>query len=298
MLSKGIRVFILFIVFTLLVGCDYDEKSFQALNEYDIPIEVTRDFTLPRGIYGEFIWTSSNEDVIAITSRDAKVVQTEKDIIVTITARINKKTQDFDILVLKAGSDLTLKEKYEDFINNLETLDFLEYLKEPIQLPEVIDGYEVSFSENSTDLSILTKKDGSKWLVPALIKNDKTDKVELKVENYEHKFHFSKSFSFRILVNEDNEHTKIFESLEFRFSEGNNKDFVTTDFYLPINHSEDVKISYTLNNDSKLQIIENLDKVVIPKIEKSTFDVINVSIEIDEIEYKFYYIVTLDIEEE
>ena len=112
------KVSIITIIITLiltLVGCDFDEKSFQSLNRDEIPTEVTRDFVLPRGIYGKFIWESDN-DALIIEGNNVTVNQKEEDTTVIITATVNQKSENFTIVVLKIDSDRSWREKGEDAI--------------------------------------------------------------------------------------------------------------------------------------------------------------------------------------
>lgn len=112
------KVSIIIIIITLiltLVGCDFDEKSFQSLNRDEIPTEVTRDFVLPRGIYGRFIWESDN-DALIIDGNNVTVNQKEEDITVVITATVNKKSESFTIIVLNKNSERSWREKGEDAI--------------------------------------------------------------------------------------------------------------------------------------------------------------------------------------
>lgn len=111
---KRFIVILLLALFSLcLVSCDYPEKSFQALQIDRIPTEVTRDFTLERGVYAPFIWTSDN-DALVIEEQSVTVNQKEVDVLVNITATINKRSETFVIKVLKIGSDLSSREKAED----------------------------------------------------------------------------------------------------------------------------------------------------------------------------------------
>lgn len=102
----------LFCVF-ILSSCDYPEKSFQALQRENIPKEVTRNFQLERGVYAPFVWTSDS-DAIVISGNEAIVNQKDEDVMVTLTATVNKKSETFEIKVLKIGSPLSSREKSED----------------------------------------------------------------------------------------------------------------------------------------------------------------------------------------
>ena len=111
---KKIFLIVFFTLFSLLLfSCDYPEKSFQVLDRDSIPKEVTRDFVLEKGVYAPFVWTSDN-DALEINGHYVTVIQKEEDVLVNVTATINKKSETFVIKVLKIGSDLTSREKAED----------------------------------------------------------------------------------------------------------------------------------------------------------------------------------------
>lgn len=114
-MKRLLKVMIILITTFILVGCDFDEKSFQSLNRDEIPTEVTRDFVLPRGIYGRFIWESDN-DALIIDGNNVTVNQKEEDITVVITATVNKKSESFTIIVLNKNSERSWREKGEDAI--------------------------------------------------------------------------------------------------------------------------------------------------------------------------------------
>lgn len=136
---------LLIIVITiLLTGCDYSEKSLQALSERDIPKEVTMDFEVPRGIYGAIIYESSNDDVLKVSSYNIEVFQQEDDVEVTLTARVNSRLLNFRIKVLKIGSNPTPLEKVRIAFSKLE---FNEVVEEDFYLPAMIDGIEFFYTK-------------------------------------------------------------------------------------------------------------------------------------------------------
>jgi len=120
-MKKIVVSILIFILSFVLAGCDYDEKSFQALNRDEIPTEVTRDFQLPKGIYGKFIW-ESDSDALIIAGNKVTVNQKDEDTLVTLTATINKKSENFQVKVLKTGSDRAWREKAEDAHVSLQSL--------------------------------------------------------------------------------------------------------------------------------------------------------------------------------
>src|SRR5690554_8216109 len=103
-MKKIVVSILIFILSFVLAGCDYDEKSFQALNRDEIPTEVTRDFQLPKGIYGEFIW-EGDRDALVIAGNKVTVNQKDEDIFVTLHATIKKNIDNFKVIVLKTGKD-------------------------------------------------------------------------------------------------------------------------------------------------------------------------------------------------
>lgn len=142
-MKKIIFLFFMASLSILLIGCDYPEKSFNALRNDDIPIEVTEDFILPRGVYAPFIWTSDSE-YIKIEENLAKVTQTDEDITVKITATINKTKRSFDVIVLKKGS-ITVYEKMnlaKDYLE--ETYDTIN--SDKLLMPKELEGIYLRYS--------------------------------------------------------------------------------------------------------------------------------------------------------
>ena len=80
-----------------------------------IPKEVTRDLQLERGVYAPFVW-NSDSDAIIISGTDAIVNQKDEDVMVNLTATVNKRSEIFEIKVLKIGSPLSSREKSEDIV--------------------------------------------------------------------------------------------------------------------------------------------------------------------------------------
>jgi len=139
-------IFVVMIVFLglMLSSCDYPEKSFQAMQRDIIPKEVTRDFQLERGVYAPFIWTSDN-DALVINGNDVTVNQKEDDVVVNITATVNKRSETFEIIVLKIGSPLSSREKAEDITVYLnETYNEIDGCL--LELPNQIDGIFIKYS--------------------------------------------------------------------------------------------------------------------------------------------------------
>ena len=139
-------IFVVMIVFLglMLSSCDYPEKSFQAMQRDLIPKEVTRDFQLERGVYAPFIWTSDN-DALVINGNDVTVNQKEDDVVVNITATVNKRSETFEIIVLKIGSPLSSREKAEDITVYLnETYNEID--GGLLELPNQIDGIFIKYS--------------------------------------------------------------------------------------------------------------------------------------------------------
>jgi hypothetical protein len=139
----------IFAVMILLLGltlssCDYPEKSFQAMQRDLIPKEVTRDFQLERGVYAPFIWTSDN-DALVINGNDVTVNQKEDDVVVNITATVNKRSETFEIIVLKIGSPLSSREKAEDITVYLNET-YTEIDGGLLELPNQIDGIFIYYS--------------------------------------------------------------------------------------------------------------------------------------------------------
>ncbi|MBM7454161.1 hypothetical protein JN09_001515 [Acholeplasma morum] len=143
MMKKTLIVTVLLFCVLILTSCDYPEKSFQALDRESIPKEVTRDFQLERGVYSPFVWTSDS-DAIVISGNDAIVNQKEENIVVTITATINKKSESFVIIVLKIGSPLSKREKAMDIAVYLNET-YKEIDGDLLELPNEMNGIYIKY---------------------------------------------------------------------------------------------------------------------------------------------------------
>lgn len=150
---------LLFCVF-ILSSCDYPEKSFQALQRENIPKEVTRNFQLERGVYAPFVWTSDN-DAIIISGNDAIVNQKDEDVMVNLTATVNKRSETFEIKVLKIGSPLSSREKSEDIAVYLNET-YTEIDGGLLELPNEMNGIYIKYQLNLAQSSYGYKIDNQK----------------------------------------------------------------------------------------------------------------------------------------
>lgn len=149
----------LFCIF-ILSSCDYPEKSFQALQRDNIPKEVTRDFQLERGVYAPFVWTSDS-DAIVISGNDAIVNQKDVDVMVNLTATVNKRSETFEIKVLKIGSPLSSREKSEDIAVYLNET-YTEIDGGLLELPNEMNGIYIKYQLNLAQSSYGYKIDNQK----------------------------------------------------------------------------------------------------------------------------------------
>lgn len=150
---------LVFCVF-ILSSCDYPEKSFQALQRENIPKEVTRNFQLERGVYAPFVWTSDS-DAIVISGNEAIVNQKDEDVMVTLTATVNKKSETFEIKVLKIGSPLSSREKSEDvavYLNETYTEIDGGLLELPNEMNGVYIKYQLNLAQSSYGYKIENQK--------------------------------------------------------------------------------------------------------------------------------------------
>jgi len=150
---------LLFCVF-ILSSCDYPEKSFQALQRENIPKEVTRSFQLEKGVYAPFVWTSDN-DAIVISGNEAIVNQKDEDVMVILTATVNKKSETFEIKVLKIGSPLSSREKSEDIAVYLnETYSEIDggFLELPNEMNGIYIKYQLNLAQSSYGYKIENQK--------------------------------------------------------------------------------------------------------------------------------------------
>lgn len=150
---------LLFCVF-ILSSCDYPEKSFQALQRENIPKEVTRNFQLERGVYAPFVWTSDN-DAIIISGNVAIVNQKDEDVMVNLTATVNKRSETFEIKVLKIGSPLSSREKSEDIAVYLNET-YTEIDGGLLELPNEMNGIYIKYQLNLAQSSYGYKIDNQK----------------------------------------------------------------------------------------------------------------------------------------
>lgn len=191
MIMKKILLVTIMVFFVfVLSSCDYPEKSFQALQRDNIPKEVTRDFQLERGVYAPFVWTSDSEAII-ISGNDAIVNQKDEDVMVTLTATVNKKSETFEIKVLKIGSPLSSREKAEDIAVYLnETYTKID--GGLLELPNEINGIYVNYNLNLFQSSYGYKIDNDKTYLsssfraggaPISILMSFYDDAEMKSEN-------------------------------------------------------------------------------------------------------------------
>lgn len=159
-MKKTIFVVMIVILGLMLSSCDYPEKSFQAMQKDLIPKEVTRDFQLERGVYAPFIWSSDN-DALVINGNDVIVNQKEDDVVVNITATVNKRSETFEIIVLKIGSPLSSREKAEDITVYLNET-YTEIDGGLLELPNQIDGIFIKYSLDLIQSSYGYKIEGDK----------------------------------------------------------------------------------------------------------------------------------------
>lgn len=159
-MKKILFVTVLVFCVFILSSCDYPEKSFQALQRENIPKEVTRSFQLEKGVYAPFVWTSDS-DAIVISGNEAIVNQKDEDVMVILTATVNKKSETFEIKVLKIGSPLTSREKSEDIAVYLnETYNEID--GGLLELPNEMNGIYIKYQLNLAQSSYGYKIDDQK----------------------------------------------------------------------------------------------------------------------------------------
>lgn len=159
-MKKILFVTVLIFCVFILSSCDYPEKSFQALQRENIPKEVTRNFQLERGVYAPFVWTS-NSDAIVISGNEAIVNQKDEDVMVILTATVNKKSETFEIKVLKIGSPLSSREKSEDiavYLNETYTEIDGGLLELPNEMNGIYIKYHLDLLQSSLGYKIDTQK--------------------------------------------------------------------------------------------------------------------------------------------
>ncbi|HEY8406312.1 MAG TPA: hypothetical protein VIK67_05500, partial [Acholeplasma sp.] len=124
------------------------------------PKEVTRSFQLEKGVYAPFVWTSDS-DAIVISGNEAIVNQKDEDVMVILTATVNKKSETFEIKVLKIGSPLTSREKSEDIAIYLnETYNEID--GGLLELPNEMNGIYIKYQLNLAQSSYGYKIDDQK----------------------------------------------------------------------------------------------------------------------------------------
>jgi hypothetical protein len=159
-MKKILFVTVLVFCVFILSSCDYPEKSFQALQRENIPKEVTRSFQLEKGVYAPFVWTSDS-DAIVISGNEAIVNQKDEDVMVILTATVNKKSETFEIKVLKIGSPLTSREKSEDIAVYLnETYNEIDggLLELPNEMNGIYIKYQLDLAQSSYGYKIDDQK--------------------------------------------------------------------------------------------------------------------------------------------
>lgn len=279
----------------ILISCDYDEKSINGLSQFQIPKEVTTDFELPRGNYGAITYTSNNKDVLYFEDlRFGKVIQQDEDVLVTIEARVNTRFKNFDILVLKKGSNKTIKEQG---LYHLENFDLPYRISNQFKLPKQIG--EVTFEytiSNNKGLVQLDLEDDYYTFVPMVI--TKFELVEFisyayYIHDNEYKEYLGhKSFEISVnLTDYEDKHLNVLKSFDDILSP-NKADYpIKSNLDLPLTSLlyEDVTISWNLI-DSDLAIISD-DGSMLIIIRQGSYDRIYlvVTISIDGIDNMFCY---------
>lgn len=148
-MKKLIGFIMLVVMTTIMVACDDDEKSFDALDLHNIPNKVTENFYLERGNYGKFEWSSNKLEVISVVNNEAIVTQQETDVLVTLTAKINNTKRDFDVLVLKIGSEKSSYERTKTIIEIFKDVIIID--KKGKLLPNVISDVYIKYSVYQTE---------------------------------------------------------------------------------------------------------------------------------------------------
>jgi hypothetical protein len=306
-MKKYSFLIIFFLISFFLVSCDYPEKSFQALNRQEIPNEVTMDFELPIGIYAPFVWSSSHEDVLKINNQNqVTVTQQIEDVLVTITARINKRNEDFLITVLKIGSELTMLEKARIVLNDL---DLSKEVLLPFELPTIIDGIHLRYLANeyfSNYYDIQVKKDDSTWFLPFILETEKKSYITVEAYVYHegtnnYNVLTKKTYEIKHIINPNVIHpfVEVYNALEVEFAEGDHQEHVTKNFVLPLtsNINENAIITWE-TTDLNLLILSDQKTVQIMQFEGIRGSELKVSITIDELTYTFSYPILLGIFEQ
>lgn len=270
-MKKILTLLLVFIATLTLVSCDYPEKSFNALDQDSFPSEVTKDFELPIGIYGKFIYTSSNEDVIKIENEHfAKVTQTNEDVLVTIEARINKKFVNYEIKVLKIGS---MKTPIEQKDVAYKKLDLPTQINEPFELVKQVDNIMFEYKVlNGNYITRFNKKDGSNWVVPYLINFHQEQEIEVKsyiLNENESKVLLSIDHHIFTIIpaNPNNIYYKISQSFEGPLSPNRFGSYIEGYIDLPIETdlAENIELHWYSLDTAKIRIDNTVNRAYVVK---------------------------------
>jgi hypothetical protein len=280
-----------FFVF-VLSSCDYPEKSFQALQRDNIPKEVTRSFQLEKGVYAPFVWTSDS-DAIVISGNEAIVNQKDEDVMVILTATVNKKSETFEIKVLKIGSPLSSREKSEDIAVYLnETYNEIDggllelpnemngiYIKYQLNLAQSSYGYKID--NQKTYLSSSFRASGEVISIPMSFYDD----AEIKSENQVYRANLdliaqplSENDPFLLAVQEININDYQFTSnLRYQFGISNLKVGDKIEF----GTSESFEANLSINNSEYFRKIETNKYEIIKNFRERTSELGRLTITID-----------------
>jgi hypothetical protein len=283
-----IMVFFVFV----LSSCDYPEKSFQALQRDNIPKEVTRSFQLEKGVYAPFVWTSDS-DAIVISGNEAIVNQKDEDVMVILTATVNKKSETFEIKVLKIGSPLSSREKSEDIAVYLnETYNEIDggllelpnemngiYIKYQLNLAQSSYGYKID--NQKTYLSSSFRASGEVISIPMSFYDD----AEIKSENQVYRANLdliaqplSENDPFLLAVQEININDYQFTSnLRYQFGISNLKVGDKIEF----GTSESFEANLSINNSEYFRKIETNKYEIIKNFRERTSELGRLTITID-----------------
>lgn len=264
---------ILFLVF--ISGCDYPEKSINALSDRDIPKAATQDFVLPRGVYAPIAYTSSNPEILEVyDGHYVRLHPQVEDVAVTLEARVNKRYKAFEIIVLKAGSPLTPRER---IIKLWDTFDFPTQINDKYVLPTEVDGlklnYDYLYAFTKEDYQIKSINE-ELVLIPNLTKNRETS-IRIRVDlsaftDFERSdvYMMSKSYGFKINnVNPNTVNYQINQEIKFQFAEGDSFNSVTKPFKLPqYTGGYDCNLNWSLDTyhfgylkDGEFKIVDDLE---------------------------------------
>ncbi|GEM_PF-2828992 len=301
---KRFLLLVSFLMIGLLIACDYDEKSFQVLGNGrpEIPFEATMDFTLPKGVYGHFTWTSSSEDVITISEGNHAIVkQQDEDVEVVLTATIGQTSRDFSVRVLNKESQPTL---YEQARMALDVMTFPESVITPealkISTGDLTFQYERLNGMHSA-YRIIEKQDQSIWLVPDQVEIARQETIRVNVygpsSSDDVKRLDSRIFSFVVDVDRDGrlKHREIFEALDIVFQGNDHKDNVSNDFTLPHSSSlnEEAVIEWRVSPNPVIEYQPEGSVHILHPVDGIWEVKLIATVTVDEIPYDFPYIVTI-----